>query len=254
MAVRRKLTNRDIFLREYSEALADDTAAIFVGAGVSMAAGYPSWRSLLHDIGQELGVDSGDVSDLAALAQWHIRQSAGATRIRQVIREEIGVEKPIPATVGIIARLPVRHIWTTNYDRLIERAFSHIGRPLDVISASADIALKPRAGAARLYKMHGSVDRLDDVVISTDDYELFRSKRGAFLPLLHAHLSSLSSFLSDLALLTRMSVTYFLPLEKIFQKLRQNTLRSSDLLTGLILAQRSSSRLSLRSTRFGPTI
>jgi SLOG family protein/SIR2-like protein len=40
--------------------------------------------------------------------------------------------------------------------------------------------------------MHGSVDRLDDIVISTDDYELFRSKRGAFLPLLQAHLSSLS--------------------------------------------------------------
>ncbi|MEY9182369.1 SIR2 family protein [Bradyrhizobium sp. USDA 313] len=200
MALRPKLTNRDIFLKEYSEALADDTAAIFVGAGVSMAAGYPSWKALLRDIGQELGVDSGDVSDLAALAQWHIRQSAGATRIRQVLREEIGVEKPIPPTVEIIARLPIRHIWTTNYDRLIERAFSGIGRPLDVISAASDIALKPRAGAVRLYKMHGSVDRLDDVVISTDDYELFRSRRGAFLPLLHAHLASLSLLFVGLSL------------------------------------------------------
>jgi len=200
VAVRPKVTNRDIFLDEYSAALADDTAAIFVGAGVSMAAGYPSWKRLLHDIGQELGVDSGDVSDLAALAQWHIRQSAGATRIRQVIRDEIGVERPIPATLNIIARLPVRHIWTTNYDKLIERAFSAISRPLDVISASSDIVLKPRAGAVRLYKMHGSVDRLDDVVISTDDYELFRSRRGAFLPLLHAHLSSLSLLFIGLSL------------------------------------------------------
>ena len=31
---------------------------------------------------------------------------------------------------------------------------------------------------------------MDDIVISTDDYELYRSKRGAFLPLLQAHLSS----------------------------------------------------------------
>jgi len=40
--------------------------------------------------------------------------------------------------------------------------------------------------------MHGTVDRLDDLVISTDDYELFRSKRGAFLPILQSHLSSFS--------------------------------------------------------------
>ncbi|MHC4042232.1 SIR2 family protein [Bradyrhizobium sp. 23AC] len=192
MIAPRSGSNRDIFLRDYPAALAEDAAAVFIGAGVSMAAGYPSWKKLLQEIGEELGVDSGDVSDLAALAQWHIRKSAGATRIRQVIRDEIGVERPIPSTLEVVARLPVRHIWTTNYDRLIERAFSTIGRPIEAISAASDIILKPRPGAVRLYKMHGSVDRLDDVVISTDDYELFRLRRGAFLPLLHAHLSSLS--------------------------------------------------------------
>jgi hypothetical protein len=192
MAVARGRSTREIFLKEFPAALAQETAGIFVGAGVSMAAGYPSWKTLLHDIGAELGVDSDDVSDLAALAQWHIRRSAGATKIRQVIRDEIGIEHPIPSSLEVIARLPVRHIWTTNYDRLIERAFSSVSRPLESISAAADLILKPRAGAVRLYKMHGSVDRLDDVVISTDDYELFRTKRGAFLPLLQAHLSSLS--------------------------------------------------------------
>jgi NAD-dependent SIR2 family protein deacetylase len=192
MARKRGKTTRELFLKEFPESLAEETAAIFVGAGVSIGAGYPSWKNLLRDIGEELGVSSDDVSDLAALAQWHIRRSSGATKIRQVIRNEIGAERPVPDTLDIIARLPVRHLWTTNYDRLIERAFSALGRPLDPISASADLALKPRAGAVRLYKMHGSVDRLDDVVLSTDDYELFRSKRGAFLPLLQAHLSSLS--------------------------------------------------------------
>ncbi len=88
--------------------------------------------------------------------------------------------------------MPLRHVWTTNYDRLIERAYAAIRRPCDVVSAAADLALRATPGAARIYKMHGSVDRLDDVVISTDDYELFRHKRGAFLPLLQAHLTSFS--------------------------------------------------------------
>lgn len=185
-------TARRRFLEEYPDALADEAGAVFIGAGVSMGAGYPSWTALLHEIGEELGVNSSDVHDLAALAQWSVHTSGGHTRIRKVIRENMAVVHPVPDTLKVIARLPIRHLWTTNYDRLIERSFEEIARPLDVFSGSADLSIRARPGAARLYKMHGSVDRLDDLVISTDDYELFRSKRGAYLPLLQAHLTSMS--------------------------------------------------------------
>lgn len=187
-------------LKEFPSALVDDAASIFIGAGVSMSAGYPSWAGLLHDIGEELGVRTTDVHDLSALAQWSIQESGGATRVRSVIKEQIGVDHPVPSVLETIARLPSRHIWTTNYDRLIERAFSSIRRPLDVVSSGSDLALRITPGAARLYKMHGSVDRLDDVVISTDDYELFRQRRGAFLPLLQAHLTSMSMLFIGLSL------------------------------------------------------
>lgn len=180
------------FLKEYPVALGDRAGAIFIGAGVSMGAGYPSWSQLLREIGEELGVGTNDIQDLAALAQWSIQESGGATRVRNVIKDQIGIDHPVPETLEIIARLPVQHIWTTNYDRLIERAFQGIGRPIDSVSGTRDLALKATPGATRLYKMHGSIDRLDDVVISTDDYELFRSKRGAYLPLLQAHLTSMS--------------------------------------------------------------
>jgi hypothetical protein len=191
---------RERFLKEFPKAVADDAAAIFVGAGVSIGAGYPSWKALLQDIGEELGVHSSDVLDLAALAQWSISRSAGKTRILTVIRNEVGVDKPVPIPLEVIARLPIRNIWTTNYDRLIERAFGAIGRPIDCISATGDLAIRTRPGAARLYKMHGSVDRLDDIVISTDDYELYRSKRGAFLPLLQAQMTSFSMLFLGLSL------------------------------------------------------
>lgn len=186
------LTTRERFLREYTEALTDDGGVIFLGAGVSMAAGYPSWSTLLKEIGEELGLDASDVADLAALAQWSVRQTGSYNRVRRVVREHIGVDHPIPDAVRTIARLPLRHLWTTNYDRLVERAFEEIKRPLDVVPNAATLSLRPRSGAARLYKMHGSVEAPDDLVISTDDYELYRSKRGAYLPLLQAHLTSMS--------------------------------------------------------------
>ncbi|CAH1685947.1 conserved hypothetical protein [Chelatococcus asaccharovorans] len=180
------------FLKDYPEALIGGCGAVFVGAGVSMGAGYPSWATLLKDVGEELGVKPGELHDLAALAQWSIQESGSATQVRNVIKEQIGVEHAVPETLEIIARLPVKFIWTTNYDKLIERAFRGVNRPIDTVSGAADLALRATPGAARLFKMHGSVERLDDVVISTDDYELYRSKRGAFLPLLQAHLSSMS--------------------------------------------------------------
>ncbi len=186
------MTTRDRFLKEYPKAIADEAAAVFVGAGVSVGAGYPSWKALLHEIGEELGVSSADVSDLAALAQWSIRRTSGKTRVLQVIRKEIADPKPVPPPLEILARLPIRNFWTTNYDRLIERAFEGIGRPIDTISSGPDLAIRVRPGAARLFKMHGTIDRLDDLVIATDDYELYRTQRGAFLPMLQAHLTSMS--------------------------------------------------------------
>lgn len=180
------------FLNEFPRAVADDAAAIFIGAGISVGAGYPSWKDLLREIGDELGVNSNDVSDLAALAQWSVRKSAGRTRINSVIKSKLAPEKPIPQALETIARLPIRNIWTTNYDRLIERAFSEIGRPLDPVSVAADLSTRLRPGAVRLFKMHGSVDQLNSIVIATDDYELYRLNRGPFLPLLQAHMTSFS--------------------------------------------------------------
>lgn len=194
------LSSKSRFLKEYPVALHEGTAAAFVGAGVSMAAGYPSWAALLKDIGDQLGIRVSDIHDLAALAQWHIRESGGATGVRNVIKMEIGKDRPVPETLEILARLPLRHIWTTNYDRLVERAFNIVNRPIDVVSAAKDLALRATPGATRLYKMHGSVDRLDDIVISTDDYELYRTRRGAFLPLLQAHLTSMSLLFIGLSL------------------------------------------------------
>lgn len=180
------------FLKEFPDALVNEAGAVFIGAGVSMGAGYPSWADLLKDIGEDLGVGFSDVNDLAALAQWSIQESGGATRVRNLLKEQIGKNLDVPESLRIIARFPVRHIWTTNYDRLVERAFEAIDRPVDPISGTKDLALRATPGATRLYKMHGSIDRLDDVVISTDDYELYRSRRGSYLPLLQAHLTSMS--------------------------------------------------------------
>jgi hypothetical protein len=77
------------FLKDYPEALIGEFGAVFVGAGVSMGAGYPSRASLLTEVGEELGVQSGELHDLAALAQWSIQENGSATQVRNVIKERL---------------------------------------------------------------------------------------------------------------------------------------------------------------------
>lgn len=188
------MSDREIFLREYTLALAEDGASVLVGAGTSMAAGYPSWKGLLREIAGDLGLEIEDVDDLTAVAQWAIgADHSNRTTVLNAIREQIEPDHAIPSALLSLARLPIREVWTTNYDRLIERAFGELGRPVDVRANQDQLALrKRRAGAVRIYKMHGTIDAVDDLVISTEDYELYRQRRGAFLGLLHAHLTGMT--------------------------------------------------------------
>ena len=88
MAVARKRT-RDLFLKEFSAALAQDTAAMFVGAGVSIAAGYPSWKDLLRDIGAELACKSLPVRPRAQM-QGRVDLDQGWRRYFEVLGQPSG--------------------------------------------------------------------------------------------------------------------------------------------------------------------
>ena len=69
-----KVTNQadrdtEDFLAKYLKELNEDNAAVFVGAGLSKAAGYVEWPGLLSEVAQGLGLDAGKETDLVALAQ-----------------------------------------------------------------------------------------------------------------------------------------------------------------------------------------
>lgn len=180
------------FVQEYVQWLEQGTGAVFVGAGLSRQAGYPDWHGLLKEIAHELQIDLDQEHDLAGVAQWYINKSGKQrTRIAQVIKDSFPDKSEVPQSQRILARLPVRNLWTTNYDRLIERAWELQRRSLDVKSIASDLSISSPWTDTTLYKMHGSVDHPAEVVIATDDYELYRKKRAGFLQVLHGHLIAL---------------------------------------------------------------
>ncbi|WP_197378061.1 SIR2 family protein [Ralstonia pseudosolanacearum] len=183
---------REQFIKEYAQWLEQGTGAVFVGAGLSRQAGYPGWHGLLTEIAAELQIDLSQEHDLAGVAQWYINKSGRQrTRIAQIIKDSFPDKSEVPQAHRILARLPIRNIWTTNYDRLVERAWALQRRNLDVKSIASDLSVSSPWADTTLYKMHGSVDHPADVVIATDDYELYRKKRAGFLQVLNGHLIAL---------------------------------------------------------------
>jgi hypothetical protein len=47
----------ETFIEQWTKSLELGSAGVFIGAGLSVRAGYPTWRSLLADIATELGLD-----------------------------------------------------------------------------------------------------------------------------------------------------------------------------------------------------
>ena len=180
-----------IFVEQWSKSLELGSASVFIGAGLSRRAAYPDWRTLLSDIAHELGLDIALEHDLAAVAQYSLNKATGKrNKLTKLIVDHFPPRSDAPEPFHIIARLPVRHVWTTNYDTLAEVAWTHERKLLDVKSRNDDLGIDKPWAHAILYKMHGTVDHPSEVVIAKDDYELYRRTRAGFLQVLTGHLVS----------------------------------------------------------------
>lgn len=177
------------FIEQWTKSLELGSAGAFIGAGLSRRAGYPDWRSLLADIATELGLDIEAEHDLAAVAQYALNQATGKrSALTKLIVDHFPPKPDAPEPFRVLARLPIRHVWTTNYDTLAEVAWAQERKLLDVKSRNSDLGIDRPWAHAILYKLHGSVDHPADVVIAKDDYELYRRERPGFLQVLAGQL------------------------------------------------------------------
>jgi hypothetical protein len=71
----------DSFIEIYVQALHDQNAAIFAGAGLSIPAGLVNWKELLKDIASDIGLDVNKEDDLITVAQFHVNERGGRHRI-----------------------------------------------------------------------------------------------------------------------------------------------------------------------------
>jgi predicted nucleotide-binding protein len=141
----------DIVLRNARQA---NSIVVVVGAGLSAAAGIPSWESLISEA---------DLTEVYGTASRGTEQFAStkptARAMRQLLADTLTdfsqQAAPSPAHLAI-AKLAPRAVVTTNYDTLLEDAIDGSGRSAFVLTRNDDIEPEPE-DAIPVFKIHGSI-------------------------------------------------------------------------------------------------
>ena len=143
---------------------------------------------LLTEIIQDLGLDPKKEHDLVTIAQYHCNQEGGnKTRLTQTIFNHFAPPKA-NRDHRILASLPIFTYWTTNYDKLIEKALEEAKKVPDVKYALKQLSVTRPDRDVVVYKMHGDIDHPADAIISKDDYEAYPLKMSAFVSALRGDL------------------------------------------------------------------
>lgn len=178
------------FLDAYVQALRDRNAAIFAGAGLSIPAGMVNWKRLLSDIAREIGLDVDKEDDLISVAQYHVNERGGRDRLNEKLLNEFSRRARLTQNHRILASLPIRTYWTTNYDGLLEGALRREGKRPDVKMTVENLATTLHDRDAVVYKMHGDVSLPDKAILTKDDYEAYNSTHQLFSSALQGDLVS----------------------------------------------------------------
>ena len=179
----------EAFIKDFIENISDRNAAIFAGAGLSVGAGYVDWKGLLKDIANEIGLDIKKEDDLVAVAQYHVNENRGRSKLNKKILKVFTEDIELTQNHHILARLPIDTYWTTNYDKLIERSLESYGKIVDVKHEDSQLPNSKFKTDAIVYKMHGDVDHPVDAIITRDDYEQYFRKHEPFINALQGDLT-----------------------------------------------------------------
>jgi hypothetical protein len=179
------------FIAGYGAAVDSRNATILIGAGMSLAAGYPDWSALLAGLRAGLGLDDA-FDDLPLLAQYAENTDGGRAALVAEICAQLGSITPVPTeNHHLIAQLPLQEMWTTNFDPLVEAAC-----PDAAVVELDDDFIEADGARRRLYKMHGSippgatepVGGEANLVISRDDFDRYIQNHPRFWQLLQAQM------------------------------------------------------------------
>lgn len=163
-------------LEGLARAIRDRKVVLFAGSGLSVPLGLPTWNGLMRQAAEELGYDP-DVlirpdADYLQLAEYYRLEKGGIGKLKSWMDRSWDVKPTIlldSAVHNQIIDLNFPLIYTTNYDRNIERAFALRDKPYSKIVSVFDVA-EASPTDTHIVKFHGDFDNEDSLVLTESDY------------------------------------------------------------------------------------
>lgn len=154
----------------------------FVGAGLSVTYEYPTWRAFLTQQAQQANIESAirhrlDAGQYEEAAE-DLLSTRGQRAFHDAIEATFGPHVIAGRTLnGVVMQLPQLAsgpVVTTNFDPLLETAFSQAGMPFDSIAVGAradTVVAAARSNARILLKLHGDAEDRTGRILTREDYE-----------------------------------------------------------------------------------
>jgi nucleoside 2-deoxyribosyltransferase len=170
--------------------IADARCIPFVGAGFSGNATVPGgtmpdWAGLTATLAGDGGLDA----SLAGpeVAQEYERRF-GRVQLIEAVRRSLHPDDAQPGRSHLaFAQLPFDTVYTTNFDLLLEQAYSGAGRPFRSLVGELQLPFHAGQAATSIVKMHGDLRHEEHIVITKSDYDRFL----ATYPVIATHLSAM---------------------------------------------------------------
>lgn len=165
--------DHDTAARQFAEKARSGDLALFVGAGVSMSSGLPSWGDLTEALMRKspgLPVEPGhslNALDLAELI------SLEDDNFRKNIVAELNTDAKPGLGHLLLAGLGCDEVVTTNFDLLYERAANYRDKRVAVLPWALLAERRPW-----LLKMHGDISNQESIVLSRGDFARYDSANG----------------------------------------------------------------------------
>lgn len=185
--------NREEFLNQFARQALDERISLFVGAGASVNAGYPSWYNLFKPFAKELGTSLDDTSDYYRLAQYYSNKF-GQAELRKRINELINKNDYYSPLINELINVGFTNIWTTNFDNVLELNYKSRNILINKVFRDADLSNVELNKRINIYKMNGDISNPEGIVATQKDYEEYSDSHRMMLMFFKRELIS-STFL-----------------------------------------------------------
>jgi NAD-dependent SIR2 family protein deacetylase len=148
----------------------------FIGAGLSKAGGFPTWKEHLRGQGRTAGIDAAYIEDLLSRGGYEaviaeIEAHRGRDVFIQEIRDVFARTGTVTNTTLLITELFADTVITTNYDRLIEQAFDTGAKNAFQVINGLNALDDPDTDRVSIIKLHGDIGTPGQCILGKDQYD-----------------------------------------------------------------------------------